>query len=273
MQQGRKAAVLLLGAVLSVCVHAQDYIPSTLLFAPLRAAIFEPRVGVQYQPSLQRLRLDIGYSGDVVRGRIERTDVAAGIDGCTYTRLRSEAQFKFPVEAVDYMFGVNASARMHLDTASALSVRVRAEHISAHLADGYADSVGMLRQRPFVYSREFVDFLAAYEWRGIRLYGGAAALVSVKPLPVEVGRFIPQLGIEWTGEVLTRVFAAYDLRAVTVGSVTLPIHAVQCGVVVPTGAHAPMLAVCGYYYAGYSLHGMFYTQRESYWAFGLQVLF
>ncbi|MCX8051754.1 MAG: DUF1207 domain-containing protein [Chlorobi bacterium] len=261
--------------------HDGSIIGSSLVFRPLAAAIYEPRMGFQFQPTTERLRLDIGYSADVWRSALERSTgessseavIAAGVDGFTYTRLRSEANLKFPVETVDYMFGVNASYRKQYDSERAVAVRVRLSHISAHLADGYADSSGMLLARPFVYSREFCDIIAAYEWLApnVRVYGGGTFLFTVKELPKPVGRLIPQAGIEWYHAIVLPVFAAYDIRLVRVGDATVPSHAVQLGILL--GSRTPSLALSGYYYSGYSIHGMFFDRRDRYWALGVQVLF
>ncbi|MCX7930787.1 MAG: DUF1207 domain-containing protein [Chlorobi bacterium] len=250
------------------------------VFRPLVAAIYEPRMGFQYQPSIQRVRLDIGYSADVWTlllsqehfGSSREETVAVGLDGFTYTRLRSEANLKFPVEAVDYMFGINSTYRLLRLGENSVAVRMRLSHISAHFADGYADSTGMLRQRPFVYSREFIDAIVAHEWfvPNVRIYGGATYLLTVKELPRPVGRLIPQLGVEWYWKAGIPMLLGYDLRVVPIGGVSVPAHSLQVGVALKSGL--PTLAVCGYFYSGYSIHGMFFDQRERYWALGVQVL-
>ncbi len=262
------------------CVTPKPLLPSSLVFRPLVAAIFEPRLGFQFQPSLQRVRLDIGYSADIWQTSIgqqqfaERSAIlAVGVDGFTYSRLRSEANLKFPVDAIDYMFGINTTTQWRTDADRIVSARLRLSHISAHLADGYADQAGQLLQQPFVYSREFLDLVVAHEWLSpnVRLYGGGTLLFTVKELPRSVGRIIPQLGVEWLGTIGIPVFAGYDLRVVRIENATQPVHAFQLGTVV-LGHGRSSLAVCGYYFAGYSIHGMFFDQRDEYWALGLQVL-
>jgi len=257
---------------------------STLNFRPLLAATFEPRVGFQYQLGPRRIRLDIGYSADVWgNGEFEREQgefstrsesVTIGVDAFTYTRLRSETNLKFPVETVDYLFGINSTARRIYAEGRSLSVRVRLSHISAHLADGYADSNGILLQRPFVYSREYFDAIVAHEWTtpNIRIYGGGTVLLQVKQLPLPVGRIIPQVGVESCSDRSETVFAAYDLRIIRIDSTTQPVHSVQVGITMLHHHHVK-LVLTGYYYAGYSMHGMFFNQRDEYTALGMQVLF
>lgn len=253
---------------------------STLVFRPLLAAIFEPRLGFQYQPSNERLRLDIGYSVDVWKSAltsgadgVSKSVLAIGVDAFTYSRLRAESNLKFPVETIDYMFGINGSYRWD-GTRGSSAARVRLSHISAHLVDGFADTAGMLRQRPFVYSREFIDAIVAYQWHqpNLRIYGGGTLLLTVKELPLSVGRVIPQFGFEWAPPLEVPVVAGYDVRILGIGRVTKPVHAVQLAVTALRRTDAT-LNVCGYYYAGYSMHGMFFDQRDEYWALGVQVLF
>jgi len=285
----RVLVLLVLGCILVSAPAQEDtsadtalasVLKSSLCFRPLVAAVFEPRIGFQFQPSLERLRLDIGFSADVLNTSLARDEASAddarlalGVDAFTYSRLRSEANLKFPVEMVDYMFGINASSRWRLD-GRMLSARVRLAHISAHLADGFADSTGMLRQRPFIYSREFLDAIVAHEWlaMNVRVYGGGTVLLTVKELPTPVSRIIPQFGVEWSGRLGVPVVAGYDVRIVGIGGVTQAVHAAQFGAVV-LDRSTGRVALCSYYYAGFSMHGMWFDRRDQYWAFGTQVLF
>ncbi|MCS6999354.1 MAG: DUF1207 domain-containing protein [Bacteroidota bacterium] len=247
--------------------------PSALVFRPLLAAIFEPRMGSQYT-SLQRLRLDIGYSADVFSSYAGTNIWAIGVDAFTYTRLRAEPNLKFPVETIDYMFGINTSHCWGVDSAVIGMFRLRLSHISAHFADGLADTAGVLEERPFVYSREFADGIIAVEWQklGIRLYGGGTFLFSVKELPAQVSRVIPQGGIEWYGRAWLPIAIGYDIRMVGVDNRYVPSHAFQIAAEI-VRQNTSALAFCGYWYSGYSIHGMFFKRREQYFAVGVQVLF
>lgn len=252
---------------------------SSLLFRPLQAAVFEPRIGFQSM-SIGRVRLDIGHSADVFSGVLGgdtlvpyRFRWTAGVDAFTYTRLRSESNLKFPVETVDYMFGVNAAFYGAMTDNRAIAGRLRLSHISAHFADGLADTAGVLAESPFVYSREFLDVTIAYQWNvpRIRIYGGGTILFSVKTLPKSVGKVIPQIGAEWYTRVGLPVVIAYNLQVSQIENTTVPNHAGQL-IVYPLETIAPALVVCGYFYSGYSIHGMFFDRRERYWALGMQVL-
>ncbi|HYF01921.1 MAG TPA: hypothetical protein VEC36_00985, partial [Patescibacteria group bacterium] len=142
-----------------------------LSFTPLIANPLEGRVGAMYQFADNKLRLDIGNSIDVYK--LPNRDVAFGVDFYTFTRLRSEGNFKFPVETSDYYFGVNFSSSSLRDSKKYYdeesdrtyevgfkpSLRLRLAHISSHLVDGLADTSGKLEKKPFVYSREFADLV------------------------------------------------------------------------------------------------------------------
>lgn len=268
----RRIAIISLGLLWSG-VYAQEQ-PSTLLFRPLIAAVYEARFGTLYQFPPQRIRLDIGYSVDICRDSVSGLgEWALGIDGFTYTRLRSEANLKFPVETVDYMFGINGSWRTRVQ-GTVWALRIRASHISAHLADGVADSAGRLSPRPFVYSREFIDMIGACTLASLdlRAYAGVTILVSNKALPKPVSRVIPQLGLEWQVTVFVPLVLGVDYRLVGIDNTFIGSIAAQFNVTVMQ-RDKYRLAVCGYYYSGYSIHGMFYDIRDRYSAVGFQVLF
>lgn len=182
-----------------------SWIPQGLLFQPLRANVLEPRVGglVSVLPSVQRpaLRLDIGSSIDVVSFRpgnaasLFSPEVRLGAEFFTFTRLRSEVNFRFPVETTDFYFGVNASAKAPVNDNLSLLARLRVAHISAHLVDGYPQF-----QQSFVYSREFVDAVIAASWvlpfGTVRGYAGA--MVLFHSIPESFGAAVPQVGADTT---------------------------------------------------------------------------
>jgi hypothetical protein len=158
--------------------YAQSF--DKLLFTPLTANVFEPRIGSSYQFSSDRLRLDIGASFDLMDINIsDEVETRFGTDFFTYTHLRSEGNFKFPVETSDYFFGINFSAKKSLEDIE-LSSRLRIAHISSHLVDGYAYKDRFYKE-PFVYSREFSDLVLAAKYSGLRGYFGWQVLFSKIP--------------------------------------------------------------------------------------------
>lgn len=247
---------------------------SHLLFVPLIANPFEPRIGTMYQVDDNKLRLDIGTSFDLLRIRDAYVEkIVVGGDFFTFTRLRSEGKLKFPVETVDYFFGLNASGKWNLDDGFLYSARVRVSHISAHLADGVADTSGTLHPKNFVYSREFIDAVGAIEHKQLRAYLGATLIFSNKKLQRDVALFIPQIGAEYSINIgcgLT-ANAGYDLKLSGIDDKRSLVHAVQAGIVIPQ-ANNYRLSLNAYYYHGLSLHGLFYDTVDDYLGFGFQVL-
>ena len=84
---------------------------SDLLFNPVEAAVFESKNGVIKFTDTKNLRLDIGATMDIAGLKNGNTDYSVGADLFTFSNLRSESNFKFPVDAIDYLFGINFNMR------------------------------------------------------------------------------------------------------------------------------------------------------------------
>lgn len=259
---------------------------SRLNFQPLVANPFEGRVGAIYQFSDNKLRLDIGNSLDVVEFD---NDLAIGADFFTFTRLRSEGNFKFPVETSDYFFGLNFSKKNSIyeqrkasysdeydippEKLFDISYRLRLAHISSHLVDGLANKDGLLNPQPFVYSREFADLVGAIEWTNVRAYAGLTYVWAMQPRDAE--RLIPQLGIEYKHKLTQKfyAFAAYDFKFIGISDKYVGTHAAQAGINYVSKYGMPAISLNIYGYHGRSMHGMFYKERDSYIGTGFQFLF
>ena len=151
----------------SVCINQLSFVPYGLLFKPLVADTYEPRDGMLAEVGKNRLRLDIGNSIDLLQYRFagDSSLLSMGTDFFTYTLLRGEQNFHFPVDASDYFFGINFNYKKSL-SAGILSSRLRISHISSHFVDGHYDNtVGAWKDSrpPIVYSREFLDGVLALE--------------------------------------------------------------------------------------------------------------
>ncbi|MBN1448864.1 MAG: DUF1207 domain-containing protein [Bacteroidetes bacterium] len=250
-----------------------------LLFPPLIAHHVEPRVGMSRLLGEERLRLDIGNSIDVLQWAIynDEMQVAIGADFFTWTSLRQEKDFHFPVDAVDYLFGVNASFARTLSDRFSAALRLRLSHISAHLVDGsYQKESGTWRdgQLPRVYSREYVDLIAAVEWSGLlRLYGGGQYIYHIDP--ATLGKWSLQSGIEavWQGAGAgwLHPYAAVDLRLIDIdgweAAVNLQVG-VKAGCWRGTGVQLYIA-----WFRGKSQHGEYYDQNWSYWGPGFNIDF
>ncbi len=252
---------------------------SRLLFPPLIANHVEPRVGMSRLVEEERLRLDIGNSIDLwnFEGLSAGDRLAVGADFFTWTSLRQEASFHFPVDAVDYLFGINASYLHPINASSALWLRLRLSHISAHLVDGSYDKTraewrdGDL---PQVYSREFLDLVAAWEFEGfLRLYAGGQYIYHIDP--ADLGKLALQSGFEavWRDAPARGVhlYAAYDFRLLDVGAVRSA-HGCQVGAKLGSWRGSGVKLFLAYYH-GPSQHGEYYDRMWSYWGPGLNVDF
>ena len=123
----------------SLAQSSTEWFPAELNIQPFTAHFLEPKAGFQYLFDLEKVRIDIGTSHDIIQWKAEDESFSFGADFFTYTRARSENNFKFPVETVDYLFGVNGSYKSKSDL-SEWGARLRFSHISAHLVDGYYDA-------------------------------------------------------------------------------------------------------------------------------------
>ncbi len=248
-----------------------DSAKSELLFKPLTANTFEPRVGSFFEFGEKKLRLDIGTSVDLAKFNLsENQKLNLGADFFTYTRLRSEGNFKFPVETSDYFFGVNGSYKTLL-AGYPLFARLRAAHISSHLVDGLAKDTTFSRM-PFVYSREFLTLTFAMELPLVRVYAGGEYVFSTKPKTPEP--ISPHCGFDFNEPITSwmNLIGGYDFKLVGFDGVYSGQNTAQLGLLLKTGENlGVMLNLNGF--SGKSIHGMFFLQNDSYIGLGFQLYF
>ena len=249
-------------------MFSNSYAFETLLFKPLTANHLESRIGTFYQPAAEHLRLDIGHSLDLIEVmNNENFELKAGGDFFILSRLRSEGRLKFPVETSDFFFGFNLAGNIFND----YSFRMRVAHISSHLVDGYTIDNNFI-QEPFVYSREFVDLVVAYNTKYIRPYIGGTAVFST--IPKNVSTFVPQIGFDFDYG-LTNYFSligGYDFKLVGIKEKEMKhfgSNSIQAGIKYNLSKNTG-LSFNFYYYSGLSIHGMFYSTKENYTGFGIQ---
>lgn len=263
----RKAAALL-AAIAAGTLSAVGGVDQSPFPDPI-AHPFEARIGGMYQAGDERLRLDIGHSFALFEPQIDSAmPMSIGVDFMTWTRLRSETNFKFPVETIDYWFGVHAKIRLG---DSPWEARLRLAHISSHLVDGLADAGGTITPTPFVYSREFAEVLIGAELGVIRPYAGVTAVWATQPKDPDP--FIPQAGIDLRLPLgdQWQLRGGYDLRLIGINGMLEAASAAQLGVML-RNANGTGILVSAYGYAGKSMHGMFYREYDAYGAIGFQFL-
>ena len=250
-----------------------EWFPDDLNIQPFTAHFLEPKTGFQYLFDLNKVGIDIGTSHDIVHWKDREKTFSAGADFFTYTRARSEANFKFPVETIDYLFGINCGYKNNFETGE-WGARLRFSHISAHLVDGYYDSKSgswLNGREVFVYSREFFELIAYYKIYGIRFYGGITYNVHIIPDKIKKGSF--EVGFDYYPEYaktsLFNSFLAYDFTLTGIEKYSGH-NIVSLGIKFgePTSRGFSILAS---YFSGKSVHGEFYNLNENYFTVGINL--
>lgn len=253
---------------------------SPLNFRPLIANPYESRMGFIGQPSEDRLRMDIGATFDLFEISKNGT---FGIDMMTFTRLRSEGRFKFPVETTDYFFGVNSSFSFNKSPlfgglfGNNEELRIRLAHISSHLIDGYTANNEFITP-PFVFSKEFVEVIykvnsiSTSNCQEISPYFGGSYLFS--KIPHEIESFELISGIEYRKSLTDNmsIEAGYNFTLKGFDNTYYGVNSGQAGIKYNfTNNRAIFVGV--YLYDGLSMHGMFFNQKDSYIGIGTQIYY
>ena len=279
----RKFFLIVLPLLATTTALAQSgtaFFPTDLVVEPFYANFLEPKIGFQFTRGDNNIRLDIGASRDFVHFRPgTETTIGFGADFFTYTRLRGENNFRFPVEAVDYLFGINATW-LQGTSESGYGLRARYSHISAHFVDGHSDSTlstpvqayWINDVRPHIYSREFFEFTPFIQSPSSREYIGITYLLHV--IPENKSKVIFNGGVEYFLRLFkgsVNPFAAYDFRSITFDKMSIN-NTLMAGIKFgePYGAGLRIQYV---YYSGYSIHGEFYNARETTSSFGFTIDF
>jgi hypothetical protein len=250
-----------------------EWFPSELNIQPSTANFPEPKTGFQYLFDLAKVRIDIGTSHDIIHWIGEDNSFSFGADFFTYTRARSETNFKFPVETVDYLFGLNGGYKSKPGE-SEWGGRLRFSHISAHLVDGYYDSASkswMNGREPFVYSKEFFELICYYKIYDLRVYAGITYNIHIVPDEIKKGIF--QIGFDYFPAIfkneLFTPFIAFDFRLTGIEEYTgnnIFTAGIKFGQPESRG-----FSILASYFSGKSVHGEFYDLNESYATIGINL--
>ena len=262
-----------LATFLSAAEPGFSFYSGSLLFKPLVANTFEPRLGLIWHSDNNRLRLDIGNSVDMIQYRFENQKrlITIGSDFFTYTLLRGEKDFHFPVDAVDYLFGFNVNYSDTLEN-QIFSSRLRISHISAHFVDGHFDgTAGTWKDgmNPRVYSREFFDLTIGYEpSKNFRGYIGAIYLWHIDPITLP--NLIGYIGGEYHQQLHSVIngYLAYQFTATGMR----PRHEIQAGTKIGNW-HGRGTELFFIYHTGNNIHGEYHDQRDEYSGLGFNITF
>ena len=252
-----------------------DLFPDDLLIQPFTANTLEPKLGSIFHVGKNELRLDIGNSTDIFNYHInEKETFSFGADMFTYTLLRGEKNFHFPVDAVDYLFGINAGYKKIESDQTEYGVRLRISHISAHFADGHYDGANQQWRNglnPRVYSREFIELMPFYKIDSFRAYTGFTYIFHVTPSSIKKDNY--QTGFDYfLQNVLPKnltPFIGYDYKLVHLDHYSGN-HSVVLGVKFgrPEGRG---LSLFYNYYSGKSIHGEYFDFNKEYSAIGINL--
>jgi hypothetical protein len=217
------ARLLLKVCLLLVAFHgnlfsqsASAWFPDNLNVQPFTANVIEPKAGFDFLFARSEIILNAGTTRDIYHLSDTNSTLSFGADFFTYSLLRSERDFHFPVDAIDYLFGVNAGYKIY-DDEKEYGFRFRLSHISAHFVDGHFDyAVNGWRngRTPQVYSREFIEIFPFIKIESLRLYAGFTYVFNITP--ANLGREIYQIGLDYyldkIGCEIFSPFIAYDFK-------------------------------------------------------------
>lgn len=249
------------------------WFPDDLNIKPFKANFLEPKAGFDQFIGKKQLRLNIGTSQDLLHLIDDNKVISVGMDLFTYTRLREEKNFHFPVDAIDYFFGLNAGYKITCNNIN-YGFRFRLSHISTHFADGHYDADSNTwrdGRKPIVYSREFFELFPFYEVNGFRTYLGLTYLFHTDPK--NVGKGIFQAGFDYgltcIGNEVFTPFIAYDFKL-------MEIRKYSGNNIITAGIkfgnyNSKGLSLILSYYAGKSVQGEYYDLNEYYTTIGLNM--
>lgn len=266
-------SLLFLLASLTFAQTSIAYFPDSLMVAPFTANFLEPKMGFLFTTGKNDLRLDIGNSRDLLHySHGEGVYASFGADFFTYTKLRGEKDFHFPVDAVDYLFGFNGSYVIRQEKTEK-GLRFRFSHISAHFVDGHFDhrtATWRNGMEPRVYSREFIEITPFYKWGELRGYTSFTYLLNVTPDYIK--RWIVNAGAEYFYPVQgipATPFFAVDMRTTALEKIAVS-HTLTLGIKLGK-PFEPGLSAMFTYFNGLSIHGEYFDVREKYTSFGINI--
>lgn len=259
-----------------------------LIFNPLLADPLEPRIGTLFNLSKKDLLLDIGSTFDLMElfhNPTSQTRLSLGGHFATYSLLRRSKNFKFPVDAIDYIFGFNLSYSKPAEIfgfQGQSSVRFRLSHISAHFVDGHVkngvwDQENVPLTIPFVYSREFINLQGAFSAESFKAYLGYQFMFHTIPDDINPHSF--QAGLELYHNTCKipgiYPFVATDFKLKPVWNASknktddfAGCLNIQLGVKT-NPIHEKGMRVVLNYSSGIDHHGMYFYRRISYTSLGV----
>jgi len=262
---------------LSVNLYSQvtkEWFPAELNIQPFTSNFLEPRNGFMFALDEDWLRLDIGTSRDILQLKSGEQTISLGADLFTFTRLRSNDNFKFPVETIDFFFGINGGFNNY-DGKREYGVRIRLSHLSAHLVDGRYDvqtSEWVNDREPFTFSKEFIELFPYYRISGFRLYVGLTYIFHI--IPEVINKGIYQVGFDYyilpfsNGSITP--FVSYDFKLNGINDTYFGNNIAKFGVKFGSPLSSGFSVLISYN-SGKSIHGELFDLTENYLNIGFNL--
>jgi hypothetical protein len=258
-------------------------LPEGLHFAPLRADIQEPRIGVFKFSETSDMKVDIGNSIDVFGLAFPGHGVrlTVGIDFMAYARTVGAEGLRLQIDAIDGFFGGNLSASKTAG-GNILEARLRILHHSAHLVDGhYINGSWAGGKIPVPFTRDFGELVTGgilrHRYGQFRPYAGFAYATLVRPADIERVSYVG--GCEaafdriidgWNGSPVN-FFLAWNMT-MTGTPVYASTHQVQAGIKLGEFfGKGPSLYVA--WYNGRNMFAEYFDERVSTFGAGFTVDF
>ncbi|MDA3868426.1 MAG: DUF1207 domain-containing protein [Gammaproteobacteria bacterium] len=254
-------------------------LPATHLFEPLRADPKEPRFFVStlkidsalYDTTLGAV--GFGENFGIVRSRTRAgVDWQLGIAGGVFAQFDLKAPSSDLVNA-DYIIGVPLTW-----SRENWSGRVRVYHQSSHLGDEF-----LLRTQPqrVNLSFEAIELIVAYDFDGIRFYGGGEYLFQHDP--GDLDESLLHAGVDWRGRQvvvsMAEIGGAHWVAGLDVKRWQQSDWQVQVSVKAGlefapfnnNRQNARRWSVLAEFYDGPSPYGQFYPMDVRYWGVAIQL--
>ena len=253
------------------------FFTSNTLYVPVEASIIEAKNGVTKFTDSKYLTLNIGVSFDLIGLKAKKNTFSFGIDFFTFSNLRSEDNFKFPVDAIDYLFGVNFNLKRNLSDRNVLTSRFRISHISSHFEDGHVYERTDTIFTPYVFSKEFLELSVMSNYRiNNELYFKSMIGINYifHAIPDEISSFSGQIGLEFR-YYLTKFLNFYisnDVILASVNSVSNLNESFETGLSFGN-INSRALSLYFDYYDGQDYKGQYYGKYLNYTGLGLRFKF
>ncbi len=273
-----KIRILILLLLISTQIFAQSFLlhkkgsrtilfPDYKLLAPNFSDPLEAKISTQFLLNGEdKIDLYIGLSRDLIHYVLNpRIVFAIGTEFFNWTLMDRKRNFKFPVNAVDYFFGiyfVNYQRFRNFDWSN----RLRVSHISAHLSDGMYDNLTNQwknNQEPFTYSREFVQWTTSILYRNVKLYFDTQFLFHSIPewrykTIFGTGSEVIILGIPL---LRSKIFTGFDVKFQKIHSDKFETNKLFSAGLIIGNEFTTHFRLAYQYYNGYSNHGQFFSNK------------